>query len=346
MRGPQHDDLALGMVSSQATSSASNPSAPGRGDDDAVVALVGHQLAHRVAPVRPRSMRASTGTPPRRRAARWSRAAATPCLHWRRQRRVERAAAAARARGRPERASHARRARAAAPRRARARQRAADEREEDPLGAGAQAWAAGGRRRRASPRRRVRRRQTAIRRQRSSARLVALGAVGHDPHVDPRAARRSSWTAAARRAGAAAAAPAACPSARRSCRGRATRARPPRRVLAGLDEQLRAEQRREASQRVELLALLGGRVALGGTDQRRRGRRRDAAPSARRGARRAGTTAGRRRARAGARRRPAARSAPSAGPRGAPASTQALGLDVLGDLAQRDLAQRGEVLDA
>ena len=101
-------------------------------------------------------------------------------------------------------------------------------------------------------------------------------------------------------------------------------------------------------QRVELLALLA-RTARARAARPRggRGRRRGAAPSATRAARRAGWTGcgldEREQALADGLRRRGRDQALLAD--GADAGDQPLGLDLLGDLAQRDLAQGGEVLD-
>ena len=147
---------------------------------------------------------------------------------------------------------------------------------------------------------------------------LSLGAVGHDAHVD---ARQAAQQPVDQRLGEPAQAAARLRRAHQHVGGAAVARHALDHlgeVLAGLLDQLHAEQRRQATQRLELLALLGasGRGSAGAPSGRR-GRRRGAAPSATRGARRAARTAAASPARAGARRRPAARSAPSGGPRAA-----------------------------
>ncbi len=129
----------------------------------------------------------------------------------------------------------------------------------------------------------------------------------------------------------------------RSC---ATRWVDRRDVVAVLDEQVRAEHAGEATQGVELLLLLGGRVVVGDPQDVELG-----AESLGRAPRAADDALGSRMRRdqreqaladgggGGGVDQPVV-----AGTAGA-VDRDALGLDLLGDLPERDLAQRGEVLD-
>ena len=142
----------------------------------------------------------------------------------------------------------------------------------------------------------------------------------------------------------------ACPSGRRWSRARAaTRADAVGDVVARLDEQVRAEHGGQPPQRVELRAPPPRSAGARGRRRRAgRARRRAAGPSATPGARRAGTpgwgvtSASSRSPTACGRRRRRSRSSRVPTPC---LAHEPLGLDLLGDLAQRDLAQRREVLD-
>ena len=121
-------------------------------------------------------------------------------------------------------------------------------------------------------------------------------------------------------------------------------------VVVLLDQQRRAEHRGELAQRRHLALLLPlDRLAPAASPRAGRGRCRAAGPSARRGAPGAGSSAAGGPGRAGARRPPSARRPRPRSSRVPSGSTwlqgQPLGLDVLGHLAQADLAQRGQVLD-
>ena len=134
--------------------------------------------------------------------------------------------------------------------------------------------------------------------------------------------------------------------------GRAALARDARRhrrdVVALLDDEVRAEHRGDAPQRLELRAAIRRRLLSRGRGRRGcRGRRAAAAPSAMRGERRARSSGRASRAPAGAPRTPSAPRSRTAAPRGAPGiADEPLRLDLLRHLPQRDLAQRLEVLDA
>ena len=124
--------------------------------------------------------------------------------------------------------------------------------------------------------------------------------------------------------------------ARRSCRARGPRGGGRDDVVGLAHDQMRAEHRGELAQRGEAARLLVGGAGRAAAPTARRARRRAAAPSATRGG-----PAAARSARLDERQQPLADRG-----RGADLGRDdALGVDLLGDLPQRHLAQRGEVLD-
>ena len=130
-------------------------------------------------------------------------------------------------------------------------------------------------------------------------------------------------------------------------RSRATRATVSGDVVAGLDDQVGAEHRGELAQRLQLALLLGVGLRPGRRDPQQVELRAEALGRAPRAAHeplgaRVGLDEREQPLADGLRagRRPAILAGAD------DLGDQALGLDLLGDLAQRDLAQRGEVLDA